>query len=284
MGRCGDFHDVHARRSKLSMTRGVSLPWTLAASVGALLSAVSLHALPFRLATITILTMCVVVVAFGTDVAVVAALLLLPTLGLLRRVSSGPLAYIENDPLVVVPLILVLSSLIRPDLRLRFYRRTALLCLLGAWLLMCGLLSVARTGPTGVYGLISQLPPVLLATLLVTRHDSRLATHARRSFIILGPLVAAYGLMQYVAPRSWDLQWIMTLGSRVDSTGIAVPGQFRVFGTMEGPGPFSMYLGLVVLVLLLTAAEVRRANSIAWFGCVMAATLTFTVLIMSTLR
>ncbi len=259
--------------------------WLLVSALCSLLAVIAATALPPRTALIASLTACLCLAVVGTDSALTVAFALIPIIAFLRRVTSGPLAYTENDVLATVPAVVVAVFLLRErSAREPLTRRPRSLVALCWWLGLVGLLAVSRAGATGLYGLLVQLPPVLVALFVVRRSGHRFATLSRRSLVVLGPVVGAYGLLQYVSPAEWDLQWLRTLGPRVISTGVAVPGRFRIFGTMEGPGPYAMYLGLACIALAVTAGRVASRSRVAALALASTGGALFCILALTAVR
>lgn len=62
------------------------------------------------------------------------------------------------------------------------------------------------------------------------------------------PIIAAYGIYQLVRPPVWDLAWMEA--ADVASIGMPIPFGFRIFGTLNTPGPYSVALLIGMLFLL----------------------------------
>lgn len=60
--------------------------------------------------------------------------------------------------------------------------------------------------------------------------------------------VGSYGVFQYFHPPKWDLFWIEA--APINSVGEAVAGGFRVFSTLNSPGPMAMVVALAMLLLM----------------------------------
>jgi hypothetical protein len=64
-----------------------------------------------------------------------------------------------------------------------------------------------------------------------------------------GALMSAYGIVQYIDPPSWDIQWVRNVAQLgLTSIGQPEPFSLRVFSTMNSPGSLAMVLsaGFVV--------------------------------------
>lgn len=72
------------------------------------------------------------------------------------------------------------------------------------------------------------------------------------------PLIAVYGIYQLIRPPAWDTYWIRM--ANVASVGAPIPFGFRIFGTLNMPGPYAVALLVGMLFLLGTT---RRGTFIS---------------------
>lgn len=221
-----------------------------AMSVGATTVLVlALHVVGPRLVLMAGVAFAVSVVTVGTSLGIRLALVTLPFMGLLRRVTAGPDAYVENDPLVILPLLLCLSALLtRLPCALTGARRWIVAYLL--WLAVTAVLALPLGLVTVAYGVVFAGLPAVVGLLLASGAYRALPAFAFRSAAVLSIPVALYGITQSIEPASWDLAWLQTVQDQINSIGPAKPGQFRVFGSMEAPLPYALYLGLGAVVVL----------------------------------
>jgi hypothetical protein len=107
------------------------------------------------------------------------------------------------------------------------------------------------------FALASWVAPVLLGFhLAADRH--RAPENARALFQTLawGALVmGAYGVWQYFDPPPWDRLWM--LNAEMNSIGLPLPREIRVFSTMNSPGPFAIAMMACLLALLNARGPVR---------------------------
>ena len=71
------------------------------------------------------------------------------------------------------------------------------------------------------------------------------------SLLVAVPMMAAYGIVQYINPPPWDADWmenVKTLG--LDSIGQPRPFAVRVFSTMNSPGSFAAIMMFGILVAM----------------------------------
>jgi hypothetical protein len=67
----------------------------------------------------------------------------------------------------------------------------------------------------------------------------------QKTFIWGALIMGCYGIVQFVAPPPWDIQWMLatqTAWPGLGSIGIPEPFELRVFSTMNGPGAFALTL------------------------------------------
>jgi hypothetical protein len=74
-----------------------------------------------------------------------------------------------------------------------------------------------------------------------------------KTFIWGALIMGFYGIIQFVAPPPWDIQWMLatqTAWPGLGSIGTPEPFGLRVFSTMNGPGAFALSLvpGLVLVI------------------------------------
>lgn len=123
-----------------------------------------------------------------------------------------------------------------------------LLCLLGV--AYGYLVGIAKASPMGAtVDLLNWLCPVLLGFRMVAlwhqypRHKRVTTSTFTWAVLLLG----LYGVVQFFVVPPWDAMWMSASG--MNSIGKPFPFEVRVFGTMDAPGPFAMFLmaGLVIM-------------------------------------
>src|ERR1019366_1638502 len=82
----------------------------------------------------------------------------------------------------------------------------------------------------------------------------------RKTFSVALPILAVYGIYQFVRLRVWDAQWMIT--AALKSRGSPLPFLVRVFGTLNTPGPYGAFL-LAGMLMLLTGKGFIRFPGIA---------------------
>ena len=100
------------------------------------------------------------------------------------------------------------------------------------------------------YSLLTWLAPITFGIFLAAswRSYPELMVSVRRAYAIALPLLAAYGVYQFLRLPIWDSTWMRNAELR--SLGPPLPLLMRVFGTLNAPGPYAAFLlsGMIVLL------------------------------------
>jgi len=173
---------------------------------------------------------------------------------LLRRlvdVSAGfdPGGLMVAAPLLaMVPPLVELRALAKPGQKPR--PELWLYVIFAACVAWCAVLAVAQ-GDWGqaASGLLKWGAPVAYALVLSVRRvdPDDLIAAAASAFVVILPLIGAYGLYQYTDPPVWDRYWL--LQARITSAGLPLPYEVRVFSTMHSPASFATFLAVGLLTV-----------------------------------
>ncbi|HVZ49390.1 MAG TPA: hypothetical protein VG916_11440, partial [Gemmatimonadaceae bacterium] len=108
-----------------------------------------------------------------------------------------------------------------------------------------------------MYALTTWLAPATFGLYVAInwRRYPEFANAVRRTFTWALPLLAAYGIYQFVVMPRWDAQWMINAGLR--SIGAPRPFLARVYGTLNTPGPFAAFLCAGSLMLLPQKGRLR---------------------------
>ncbi|WIE55170.1 hypothetical protein [Curtobacterium sp. MCBD17_003] len=175
-----------------------------------------------------------------------------------RRVLGGADGYTPNDPLILVPTVVLLPLILRRLGSSRKLRTSAkfqvVLTLVALITTVLGLMQGAQA-TTVALGFVQFVIPMLAVLVLgpqeLTLSFRRAIGHIRTA----GVLAAAYGYVQYFAPPRWDLSWLSSRASVVSSFGVAAKGEFRLFGTSSSPLGYATLLALVICCWLLVRGK-----------------------------
>ena len=143
---------------------------------------------------------------------IVFAVLLVPTISLVRRVVAGPTGYTEGDPLILLPLILVVSVVAVSWTRQRLdpvpsYVRafaTATIVGVAATLLLTGSFDIDSI----FFGSVIAIP-LLLALALSTGRMSPVWGLISKVIPPLAVIVCVYGIIQFYFLPKWDRAWML---------------------------------------------------------------------------
>jgi len=203
----------------------------------------------------------VALILFSRTRIIVLAVLLVPTLSLVRRIAAGPSGYTASDPLILLPTLLVIVvvalSLTRPSTN----DRGSVLRTLAVFTALGVATTVVLRGAFNVDGLFFAslvIVPMLLAVVLSSGRMPPVWDAVRRVLPGVAVFAGTYGIYQFVALPEWDRAWMRT--SQLTSIGQALPFQVRVFAASESPGPFALFLGLVLTVCLAAAVTEAKGN------------------------
>jgi hypothetical protein len=140
----------------------------------------------------------------------------------------------------------------RPERRARF--SPALKFFGWVWLAVFGygLLVAAAVGNimAGLYETIQYLVPMLVGFWLAGSEldDLQIMRRLTRIVLVIGGVVAAYGIVQFVQPPPWDVLWIE--GGKYVAMGQPVPFGLRIFSTLNAAGPAADFFALTAIFAL----------------------------------
>ncbi|MBC7799269.1 MAG: O-antigen ligase family protein [Gemmatimonadaceae bacterium] len=100
---------------------------------------------------------------------------------------------------------------------------------------------------------VKYLIPLCYCMCLMLRPDQRDAVleAAARAFLIVGPIIGLYGVLQHLSPMAWDQFWMVE--SKIPSIGMPFAGEVRVFSTMNSPASFAAYATCGLLLFSFTS-------------------------------
>lgn len=186
---------------------------------------------------------------------VLFAVLLIPTLSLIRRIAAGPSGYTQSDPLILLPLILVVVVVTVSWTCPPAFYHSAKITRGAASATIAGIaLSILLTTSFDMNGLFFAgliAVPLMLSIVLSSGRMPPVWDSVEKVLPWLGLLVGTYGIFQFFYLPAWDSAWMLT--SKLTSIGFPSPLQVRVFGASESPGPYALFLGLVITLCLSNA-------------------------------
>ncbi|WP_423917953.1 hypothetical protein ACPEEZ_09460 [Frigoribacterium sp. 2-23] len=214
--------------------------------------------LPIQM-TLVVLGLAIAFILLDRTRIIALAVFLVPTLSLVRRLTGGEKGYTDADPLILLPILLVAIVIAaswsngRVIARHVFARGLIGGVIVGtaATVILRGAFSISALFFAGLL-----IVPLLLSWVL---SDGRLApvwNPIRTMLAVVSILAGTYGIIQFFFLPTWDRAWMIT--SQLTSIGQPEPLKVRIFGASESPGPYALFLGLVITMCLASAVVERQ--------------------------
>lgn len=182
-----------------------------------------------------------------------------------RRVLNLRHGWNPTDVTLLAPQIvaaLAILTVVRhsKDLRGRLYSPFILVLIALGYAYAIGLVNGGILPAT--YALLTWLAPLVFGVALGVRWRQYpdVANTVRRVFEWFLPVMAFYGIYQFVFLPAWDRAWL--INAQMRSLGIPFPFLIRVFGTLNTPGPYAGFL-MVGAILGLQGKSFLRYPGIA---------------------
>lgn len=97
-------------------------------------------------------------------------------------------------------------------------------------------------------GSVKWIVPLVYAAALARKGDPAACLQgATQVFVVILPLIGAYGIWQYVGLPDWDRYWMQY--APILSVGQPRPFELRVFSTMNSPGSFASFTAVGLLLV-----------------------------------
>ena len=177
-----------------------------------------------------------------------------------RRVFDLHSGWNPASPVLIAPPAVALLSVITilrrlNELRGIMYAPYLLVLLAFGYGYSVGIINTGIVPAT--YALVTWLAPAFfgLHVALSWRNYPQMGAAARTTFVWALPILAAYGLYQFVKMPPWDAAWM--LNANMKSIGAPRPYLARIFGTLNTPGPFAAFLAAGSLILLPYKGKLR---------------------------
>lgn len=170
-----------------------------------------------------------------------------------RRVFDMHHGWTPASPVLLAPLVVASLSVLTiarhaGELRGRLYAPYLLVLLAFGYGYSVGIINAGFIPAT--YALLTWLAPAMfgLHVALSWRRYPEIANTVRVTFVWALPILAAYGVYQFVRLPRWDAGWMINADMR--SIGAPQPFLVRIFGTLNTPGPYAAFLCAGSLMLL----------------------------------
>jgi hypothetical protein len=194
-------------------------------------------------------------------VAVLATFTYLVLLAFLRRLLIADAGWSSADPMLLVGPLVAIVAIIRLFVLERRPLVPDLLSKLVLGVLALTFLEVLNPGgggiAAGIAGLLFIAAPLLWFFVGRELLDDTLIDRLLGLFLLLGTVVAIYGLLQtQVGDPPWDVNWLNVTGGGYSSLNVG--GQVRAFGTFASSAEYALSVGsaLVIAVAFLLRGRV----------------------------
>ena len=218
-------------------------------------------------------------------VYLVFTLLLLCTAPFVRRVADNGGPILSQSPIMAAPVLVAFISVLRSR-RLRVFEPKNLVFVLAALAIFYGALVGVLSGGLKAVALplVSWFNPLAMGLFCYLHEDDdqSMAKTFNRATVVIGVVIAIYGIWQFFSPPVWDTYWLtqMQADGQLLSMGKPEPMGLRVFAmssNSQGAGSlygFAILLAalsksrwkLVIIPLLLFALALTSVRS-AWVAC-----------------
>ncbi|MEM5591073.1 hypothetical protein AAHH67_03935 [Niallia circulans] len=82
----------------------------------------------------------------------------------------------------------------------------------------------------------------------LSKHEMKYRDIWISSLSTIAVFLSIYGWIQYFYLPEWDKLWMENV--EMNSIGIAEPMNFRIFSTVNSPGPFALFLSIAIVPMI----------------------------------
>lgn len=145
---------------------------------------------------------------------------------------------------------LTLVPMVIKNIKLLDKRLKGIAIIMGGVLAYGFIIGIPKYGFAAIFDLLNYVVPFLVVLFVsVSKFNIDVRNRWLKSFSVIGVLVAAYGIFQYMTLPSWDKFWMMN--TDMNSIGIPEPQNFRIFSTINSPGPAGVFLAFSLAIMVL---------------------------------
>ncbi|RXH58388.1 O-antigen ligase family protein [Granulicella sibirica] len=170
-----------------------------------------------------------------------------------HRVADNGGTIVEHSPMLAAPILVTFLSVLRiGKFRLLDPQNLVyVLALLGV--LYGAFVGFLRNGvAAAAVPLLGWLCPLMIGMFCYLQEDSQqsLARMFNRAVMVVGGIVAVYGVLQFFAPFAWDTYWLAQLQAQGQAISMGTPEalHIRVFSTCNNSQAAGSLLGYDILV------------------------------------
>ncbi|KAB7671731.1 O-antigen ligase family protein [Bacillus sp. B1-b2] len=184
----------------------------------------------------------------------------------IRRISDWMVGEFQSVSLLSVGPLLVTStilfSLMHKKMVFNKEHKRILYCFLCSFIYAL-ILGVLFNKAAAIYEMANYVVPalVMIYSLTLTKTELQKRDFWVSSLSNIAVIISVYGWIQYFYLPPWDKLWMENV--QMNSIGLAEPMSFRIFSTLNSPGPFALFLSIAVIPMIL---ERRWRGAFGWFG------------------
>jgi len=162
----------------------------------------------------------------------------------------------EYDPRTVISVVpLAVGTLMGIPIAVRWgtiNRRLRMTLIMFMFVLLYGMAIGFRSGLAALMELTNWVVAMFaLALPIAMRPSVETVDRWIRSLVVVGLVVSIYGWIQFLLLPPWDAMWMLASG--MASIGKVKPMEFRVFGPLNAPAPFAMFVGMALVPSLVSS-------------------------------
>lgn len=184
----------------------------------------------------------------------------------IRRVSDWILGEYQSISLLSIAPLLVTATIIfsfmHKKLTFSSEQKKIIYCFFGAFIYAFAIGIVQHRG-SAIYEMANYIIPFLLFIFSATlsKHETKCRDLWLSSLSNIAVFVSIYGWIQYFYLPEWDKFWMENV--EMNSIGIAEPMSFRIFSTLNSPGPFALFLSIAIVPMIV---EKKWRGIFGWVG------------------
>jgi hypothetical protein len=170
-----------------------------------------------------------------------------------RRVVDLSIGFDQSSLMLIGPLLAILATapeLVRM-LNAQQPQSAAIgpVVVVGACVVYATALSILQADwMNAASGSLKWIAPLVYAAALIGRASrEEMLSAAASAFLLILPIIGAYGIFQYIDPPKWDIFWMQY--ASITSAGYPIPYGVRTFSTMNGPASFATFTAIGLLVV-----------------------------------
>lgn len=172
----------------------------------------------------------------------------------LRRIVDWRGGFDPLNAFAVIPLLMLCPIAVIAYSRRRSLRKSAFPAVALTWaggFAYALFIGTARGALfSGLYAGAQFVLPAVIGFWLLTRPETMEVSHKRLAhwLLMFGALAGVYGILQYILAPPWDTTWMQNAAGEA----FGKPERFgiRVFGVLNSPGTYALFLGSVLLINL----------------------------------